>query len=79
LQTECRETAIFRFSSFLLKAFVKRVNLRIAILMVRFWRSTGAVFYQHLCFPYEFIGFNNGSLNALSSLYGEKIFRIVWK
>jgi hypothetical protein len=35
-----RATAAAWFSTFLLKAFVRRVNLRMLIRIVRFWRST---------------------------------------
>ncbi len=36
---KCSDRAAFRLSSFLLKAFVSRVNRRICIRIVRFWRS----------------------------------------
>jgi hypothetical protein len=39
-QAKCRRYAAYRFSHFLLKAFVKRVSRRMCILIVRFWRST---------------------------------------
>jgi hypothetical protein len=35
-----RESAAMWFSIFLLKAFVNRVNRRIDMRIVRFWRST---------------------------------------
>jgi hypothetical protein len=37
---EMKVTAACKFSSFLLKALVSRVNLRMLIRMVKFWRST---------------------------------------
>jgi len=39
MQRNCR----FQISNFLLKALVKRVNLRSCILIVKFWRSTKLV------------------------------------
>jgi hypothetical protein len=39
-QAKCKQYAAHRFSHFLLKALVSRVNRRICMRMVRFWRST---------------------------------------
>jgi hypothetical protein len=36
---KCRDTAAARFSTFLENAFVSRVNRRMLIRIVRFWRS----------------------------------------
>ena len=44
---KCSATAAAWFSTFLLNAFVRRVNLRMDVRIVRFWRSTYDV---EMCF-----------------------------